>query len=127
MNSKGRMLRCDEVPSLKLPSLPTAVAVPAPRRPLVRSLPQYLLNHEEENSEEYSTVVKFHDIGVNTDLTMHDIEVVEMKTEAKFDKQLFRLENVRDDNKVKFYTGFATFSALMVCFNVLGSTTVRIV
>ena len=30
MNSKGRMLRHDEVhvPSLKLPSLPTAVAVP---------------------------------------------------------------------------------------------------
>ena len=86
VNSKGRMLRRDEVPSLKLPSLPTAVAVP---------VPQYSLNHEEESSEECSIVDKFRDIGINTDLTMHDIEAGEMKvdeinklekTEAKLDK-----------------------------------------
>ena len=48
------------------------VAVPTPRRLLVRTVPQYLLNHEEESSEECSTVDKFRDIGVNTDLTIND-------------------------------------------------------
>ena len=62
---------------------------------------------------------------------MNDIESVEMKVEeigdklvgaeARFDQQLFRVENIcNDDNKIKFYTGFATFSVLMVCFNFLG-------
>ena len=31
------------------------------------------------------------------------------------------MENICDDDgKVKFYTGFTTFSALMICFNLLG-------
>ena len=101
-------------------------------------MPQYSVNHEEESSEECSTALKFCDIGVNTDLTMHDIEDVKMKvdeiedklekTEAKFDKQLFCLENIHDDgNKVNFYAGFATFAVLMVCFNVLGSAVDKLI
>ena len=36
-------------------------------------------------------------------------------------KQHFRLKNISlNDNTLKFYTGFGTFSALMVCFNFLG-------
>ena len=37
-------------------------------------------------------------------------------------KQIFRTSSVRDDNaKVQFYTGFSTFSALLVCSQFLGS------
>ena len=37
------------------------------------------------------------------------------------EKQHFRLKNIGDDdNNVRFYTGFATLSALMVCYNFLG-------
>ena len=64
---------------------------------------------------------------------MHDIETRERKeneltsnlenTKMKLQKQLFRVENVcDDDSKVRFYTGFITFSALMACFNFLGPT-----
>ena len=36
-------------------------------------------------------------------------------------KQAFRLENIGDNSsKIKFYTGFSSLSALMVCFNLLG-------
>ena len=62
---------------------------------------------------------------------MQDIESLELKmkelnenlkeTESKCQQQLFCVENIRDDDsKVKFYTGFTTFSALMICFNLLG-------
>ena len=45
-------------------------------------------------------------------------ECIELK-----EKQHFHLKNIsNDDNKVRFYTGFATMSALMVCFNFLGPT-----
>ena len=37
-NSRGRLLRWDEVPSLKLPLLPTRVTESASRRPLVRHI-----------------------------------------------------------------------------------------
>ena len=37
-NSRGRMLRYDEVPSLKLPSLPTSSCEKTPRRPPARSM-----------------------------------------------------------------------------------------
>ena len=64
---------------------------------------------------------------------MHDIETRERKeneltsnlenTKMKLQKQLFRVKNVcDDDSKVRFYTGFITFSALMACFNFLGPT-----
>ena len=45
-------------------------------------------------------------------------ECIELK-----EKQHFRLKNIsNDDNKVRFYTGFVTMSALMVCLNFLGPT-----
>ena len=58
---------------------------------------------------------------------MADIEELEKqlkgakKDPCEHEKQLFRVENISNDNsKVKYYTGFSTFSALMVCYNVLG-------
>ena len=58
---------------------------------------------------------------------MADIEELEKqlkgakKDPCEHEKQLFRVENISNDNsKVKYYTRFSTFSALMVCYNVLG-------
>ena len=43
------------------------------------------------------------------------------RSELQQEKQVLKLENMKDDNtKVKFYTGFASFSTFMVCFNFLG-------
>ena len=42
-------------------------------------------------------------------------------SELQQEKEVFKLEIMKDDyTKVKFYTGFASFSTLMVCFNFLG-------
>ena len=68
---------------------------------------------------------------MNIDLTMTDMDELEtelknakedlQRSELQQEKQVFQLENMKDDNtKVKFYTGFASFSTLMVCFNFLG-------
>ena len=38
------------------------------------------------------------------------------------EKQHLHLKGIGDDNKVRFYTGFATLSVLMVCFNFLGES-----
>jgi hypothetical protein len=41
--------------------------------------------------------------------------------EAATEKQRFRTSSISDDNaKVRFYTGFSTFSALLACFKFLG-------
>ena len=87
VNSRGRMLRSDEVPSLKLPR--SSVTKSTPRRSLVRTVPQESLNHaevdnEESSSEDSETLRR--DVGINTDLTMNDIESVEMKVEEIGDK-----------------------------------------
>lgn len=84
------------------------------------------------DGQDDSGSVEYREIEVNTDLTMHDIETMERawkdygsvedfdRAEVNSEKQAaFRVENIYDDVN-KFYTGFATFSALMVCFNVLG-------
>ena len=43
-------------------------------------------------------------------------------------KQYFCLENVCDDDKkVKFHIGFASYLALMVCFNLFGSAVDKLV
>ena len=105
--------------------------MPTPRRLLVRNVPKCSLNHEEESSEEPSTVDKLRDIGINTkavEMKVDEIDDKLEKTEAKLNKQVFRLENIRDDDsKVKFYTGFTTFSMLMLCFNVLESAVDKLI
>ena len=130
-NSRGRLLRWDEVPSLMLPLLPTRVTESTSRRPLVRHIDS--LDCKSSSNVEDETMasnadcneVVYCDIGVNTDLTMQDIKSLELKvkelnenlkeTESKCQQQLFCVENIRE-----VYTGFTIFSALMICFNLLG-------
>ena len=127
-------MRSDEVPSLNLPSLPTRVSIPTPRRTLIwhtattgdldESISQAETTDDEHITSSYS------DVAINTELTMADIDLLETKlketekdlkeAECNLLKQ-FRVESISDnDQKVKFYTGFSTFAALMVCFNFLG-------
>ena len=136
VNSKGHMLRPDEVSTLNLPTLATQVVVPSPRRPLVRhpvqgrTIETHIVTEPAE-----SPVPTCNDVGVNTDLTMVMLDSMEeelKKVKRKLiqvekdcdeleEKQVLRLSNIKDDeDKVKFYTGFSTMSALMVCFNFLG-------
>ena len=133
VNSKGRILRFDEVPSLNLPCLSTCVVVLPPHRLLIRYEQRKTVGQSsqhiatEPDADHEDPEVKNIDVAVNTDLTTSDIEELEKQLqEAKKDlceheKQIFRVENISNDNsKVKYYTGFSTFSALMVCYNVLG-------
>ena len=126
VNSKGRMLRLDEVPSLKLPVMPTQVV---PLQSLRSTLP------EPSDKELSISNVSYGDAATNTDLTGADLEPLEgqvcqlkeivaqlkHKCEGLKAKQPFRLRNIdADDIKVRFYTGFLSMAALMVCFNILG-------
>ena len=129
VRSTGRMLRLDEVPSENIPVSRLQISSPPPRRAIVRySIP------ERSKMEPH---VAYRDAGVNTDLPGAGIELLEeevcrlkiriQQLEEECvklrEKQHFRLKNIStDDNKVRFYTGFATMSALMVCFNFLGPT-----
>lgn len=132
VNSKGRMLQPGEIPTLKLPVLPTQVSLPPPRRPLIR----YTLPEQGDRPRSSAGVV-YSDAAVNTDLTGADLESLEKELseikeklqvsqndcEDLKGKQQFRLKSISDDNaKVRFYTGFSTLSALMACFTLLGQS-----
>ena len=119
VNSKGRLLRSDEVPSQKLPVLPTRVLSPPRRRPIVRiTLP-------ESSKSQLPAGTEYKEVGVNTDLTGADIHFLERELSERKEsvqqlnnecmdlkeKQHLRLKGIGDDdNKVRFYTGFATLS-----------------
>ena len=124
VDSRGRKLRPDEVPTLNLPLLTTNVSQPAPRRPLVR----YLLPEKGGKAESEVVPITSMSTAVNTDLTGAYIESLEkeldlVKEELKQKKQNvhFRLQHIsNDDAKVRFYTGFSTISALRACYDYLG-------
>ena len=78
VNSRGRMLRLDEVPSLKLPVLPTQVVTSQPRRQILRStLPEPSADKELSVSN-----VSYGDAATN-DLTGADLESLEGQVEGK--------------------------------------------
>ena len=127
VNSKGRKLRPDEYPTLNLPSLPTQVSVPPPRRQLIRySLPE---KRKRCNEDEIEREVLYSNVETNTELTWFAInemenklnemtKQVELECNSLKEKEHLRLNNIKDDNeKIKFYTGFSTFKLLMICFN----------
>ena len=131
VNSKGRLLRSDEVHSQKLPVLPTRVLSLPRRRPIVRITPP------ESSKSQLLAGTEYKEVGVNTDLTGADIHFLERELSERKEsvqqlnnecmdlkeKQHLHLKGIGDDdNKVRFYTGFATLSALMVCFNFLGES-----
>ena len=119
VNSRGRMLRSDEVPTLKLPTLPMQVTPTSSRRPLIRHpLPECasLKLSEPESGVQYA------DAAINTDLTCSNIEALERgvrevkdqlkQSEQAYEdvkgKQKFRFESITDDNdKIRFYTTLA--------------------
>ena len=129
-----RKLRPDEYPTLKLPLLAAQVSVPPPRRELVRhDLP--VKKRKCYGEVETSSDILYCDAQTNTELTWLEIEdmeeelhatkkeIEEYKAECSIlkQKQHLRLSNVQeDDEKVRFYTGFSSYAALMVCFNFLG-------
>ena len=128
INSTGRKLRPDEYPTLKLPVLPTQVSVPPPRRELVRhDLPA----KKRKDDGEVESKVVYCDAQTNTELTWLEIEDMKKELDATKkeleecnvlkQKQHLRLSNIQDnDEKVRFYTGFPSYAALMICFNFLG-------
>ena len=115
------------VPSLKLPRS----AQQTSRRPpptLRYSTPSETPTHQPPAAGKV-----FCDACVQTDLSGSDIEVVvddlkeklkqsEQECEVEIENQRFQTSHISgNDAKVRFYTGFSTFSALLVCFNFLAS------
>ena len=96
------MLRSDEVPTLKLPTLPTQVTPTSACRPLIRrALPERtsLKLSEPESGVQYA------DAAVNTDLTRSDIEAIEkevreVKDQLKESEQAY--EVVKGKQKFRF-------------------------
>ena len=131
INSKGRKLRPDEYPTLKLPQLATQVSVPPPRREMVC----YDLPVKKRKCDDEVETSLYCDAQTNTELTWLEIEdmeeelhatkkeIEECKAECSIlqQKQHLRLSNIQDDDeKIRFYTGFSSCAALMVCFDFLG-------
>ena len=88
LNSRGRQLRKGKVPLLKLPLLLTRVTEPTPRRAVVWHVQENDCDAESTETgpgklqtspgvADSSSVVEYRDIGVNTELTMHNIETKE--------------------------------------------------
>ena len=76
VNSKGRKLRPDECPILKLPSLPNQVCVPPQRRQLIRhSLPEKKRCKEDETESE----ILYSNAETNTELIWFAIDEMESK------------------------------------------------
>ena len=94
VNSKGRLLRSDEVPSQKLPVLPTRVLTPPRRRPIVRIAPP------ESSKSQLPAGTEYKEVGVNTDLTGADIHFLERElSQRKYSVQ--QLNNECMDLKEK--------------------------
>uniref|UniRef100_A0A1X7U9Z1 DDE Tnp4 domain-containing protein n=1 Tax=Amphimedon queenslandica TaxID=400682 RepID=A0A1X7U9Z1_AMPQE len=75
------MLRPNEIPSLKMPLLPTKFSTPAQRRPLVRqasfeSSPVHTVQDDadDDDDEAEDGSLECADVAVNTDLTMKEID-----------------------------------------------------
>ena len=72
VNSKGRKLRPDEYPTLKLPLRPTEVSIPPPRRELIHhDLP--VKKRKCDSQVETSSEILYCDVATNTDLTWLEI------------------------------------------------------
>ena len=53
------------------------------------------------------------------EMTKH-IEEYRLECSSLKEKEYLRLNNIKDDTeKVKFYTGFSSFTVLMICFKFL--------
>ena len=136
--AEKRGLLSSSVPTYKLPgagSQPHKIRKP----PTLRSCNIAKKSQSYESSG--TTKKTFCDMAVQTDLTSSDIQALELEVdslhmkvklsqrecEAAEEKQRFRTSSISDDNaKVRFYTGFSTFSALLVCFNFLGPAVDRL-
>ena len=81
INSKGRKLWPDELPTLKLPLLLTQVSVPSPYRELICH--DFSAKKRKCNGEMESEIVAYCDTQTNTELTLCKIEDMEKQIDAK--------------------------------------------
>ena len=118
------------VPSLKLPRSTSQQTSRRPPPTLRYSTPSETPTHQSPAAGKV-----FCDACVQTDLSGSDIESMEVvvdvlkeklkqseqECEVEIENQRFQTSHISgNDAKVRFYTGFSTFSALLVCFNFLG-------
>ena len=134
IDSVGRTLRPDEVPTENLPKLPTKVSQSRVRRPLVRKA---LRRDQTEPEVHVPDLVNVGDdtmdVGTNAEIDVSDdkrtletklstltADIAMLKNTVTINR--FRLECIADnDAKVAFYTGFPTYSHLKCFFDFLGS------
>ena len=112
VKSKGRMLRSDEVPTLNLPILATRVSKPPPRRPINHVTPPEPIDTNLELPES-------HGIGVNTELTIADVdkleeEVTELKEKLLLhedkdegvNSKYYRIEKIKSRSEILYWLFF---------------------
>ena len=96
VKSWGRMLRLDEVPSLKLPVLPTQFVPSQPRKQILRStLPEPSADKELSVSN-----VSYDDAATKTDLTGTDLELLEGQV-CQLKENVVQFEHECEDLKAK--------------------------
>ena len=132
ISSKGRKLRPDEYPTLNLPTLSTQITEPRKRkspRERVFSFSTNISNdcfgETDGKNESVSSVAILTDIhGEDIDALVKECELLRKKlieSENKLKSAQLRISSVEyDDKMIQFYTGFASYKLLKLCFDFLG-------
>ena len=133
IDSVGRKLRPDEVPTENLPTLPTKVSQSRVRQPLVKKpLRRDRIESDVPDVVHVGDVTM--DVGTNTEIDVSDdrrtletklntltAEIAMLKSTVTSNR-FIRLECIADnDANVAFYTGFPTYSHLKCCFDFPGA------
>ena len=129
VNAAGRLLRINEVPSLKLPFFSSSTTNRRKSPKVRHCLTNDLVTVSPGTSCSAVTCsVDMASVGVQTDETeLASTEEVSAlretikKKDEELKKQNFRLQNICDDDaQVLFYTGFHSYALLEIFFNFLG-------
>ena len=129
VNAAGRLLRINEVPSLKLPFFSSSTTNRRKSPKVRRCLTNDLVTVSPGTSCSAVTCsVDMASVGVRTDETelasteeVSALKETIKKKDEELKKQNFRLQNICDDDaQVLFYTGFHSHALLKIFFNFLG-------
>ena len=124
VNSHGRRLQPNEVPTLNLPS--NRISKKTKRKPPTVRMPAVSTSSDSDDDAEEQVITPAN-VSTQVELISDDSAKVQELTERVIylERQLefkrFRLTNIAgNNNDILFYTGFPNYATLIACYNYLG-------